>query len=75
MAKPFVLKVSEVSKILRIQRAKVYILIETGALTGCKVGKDWRITTESVENLIGSLPADIFKHSSAAVKSGFQCVS
>ena len=53
--KPLVLTVREVSEILRIQRAKVYILIEDGTLSGHKVGADWRIRTDSVESLIGPL--------------------
>lgn len=57
MNKPVLLTVLEVSKILRIHRAKVYILIETGALKGTKVGGDWRIRTDSVENLVGELPS------------------
>ena len=64
------LTVSEVSRILRIQRAKVYILIETGALEGFKVGADWRIRRESVEDLVGDIPnsflASIVPSSSAA---------
>ena len=61
MSKPLVLKVAEVSKILRIRRAKVYILIETGALSGYKIGGDWRVRVESVEELIGELPAEAFE--------------
>ena len=59
--KPCVLTVTEVSKILRIQRAKVYILIESGSLAGYKVGGDWRIRTDSVEALIGDLPMELFQ--------------
>lgn len=58
---PCVLTVTEVSKILRIQRAKVYILIESGSIDGYKVGGDWRIRTDSVERLIGPLPSNLFK--------------
>jgi excisionase family DNA binding protein len=61
MEKPILLTVSEVASLLRIQRAKVYILIETGALNGKKVGGDWRIRTDSVEALIGDLPETAFK--------------
>ncbi|NBW41559.1 DNA-binding protein [bacterium] len=61
MKKPILLTVSEVAGLLRIQRAKVYILIETGALVGRKVGGDWRIRTDSVESLIGDLPEVAFK--------------
>lgn len=64
--KPLVLKVAEVAKLLRIQRAKVYILIETGALSGHKVGGDWRIRLDSVENLVGELPSNLFEDKKAA---------
>ena len=57
---PLLLTVTEVSKILRIQRAKVYILIDSGSIDGFKVGGDWRIRTDSVERLIGPLPKDAF---------------
>ncbi|NBW41286.1 DNA-binding protein [bacterium] len=60
MEKPVLLTVSEVSRLLRIQRAKVYLLIETGALDGTKVGGDWRIRTDSIEKLIGELPLSVF---------------
>jgi excisionase family DNA binding protein len=46
------LKVSEVASILRIQRAKVYILIEDKTLHGIKVGNTWRISKQSVDKLI-----------------------
>ena len=61
-AKPVVLTVAEVAQILRIQRAKVYILIESGCLKAAKVGADWRIRTESVETLIGRIPESIFNN-------------
>lgn len=64
---PCVLTVTEVSKILRIQRAKVYILIESGSLEGYKVGGDWRVRTDSVERLIGPLPANLFGKGSTEV--------
>lgn len=58
--KPLLLTVMETSKILRINRTKVYILIETGALSAIKVGSDWRIRTNSVERLSGELPLEVF---------------
>lgn len=58
--KPYFLTVTEVSKILRIQRAKVYILIESGTLIAYKVGSDWRIPIESLETIVGPLPEELF---------------
>ncbi len=58
--KPLVLKVSEVSKLLQVHRTKVYLLIETGALSGYKIGGDWRIRTDSLEKLIGRIPEEMF---------------
>lgn len=52
------LTVKEVSELLRVQRAKVYILIETGALKATKIGSDWRIRLDSVEEVIGPLPLE-----------------
>lgn len=60
MNKPCVLKVSEVAKLLRIQRQNVYILIEEEILEGIKLKRDWRITTESVERMIGPLPLEFY---------------
>ena len=54
------LTVREVSALLRVQRPKVYELIKDGAIDGFKVGADWRIRRDSVENLIGPIPEDFF---------------
>ena len=57
---PKLLTVREVSHILRIQRAKVYLLIEMGKLDATKVGADWRIKRSSVEQFTGALrPEDL----------------
>lgn len=58
---PLLLTVREVSQLLRVQRPKVYELIKDGAIDGFKVGADWRIRRDSVENLIGAIPEDFFK--------------
>ncbi len=57
---PLLLTVREVSTLLRVQRPKVYELIKDGAIDGFKVGADWRIRKDSVENLIGAIPDDFF---------------
>ena len=57
---PLLLTVREVSALLRVQRPKVYELIKDGAIDGFKVGADWRIRRDSVENLIGEIPEDFF---------------
>ena len=66
MTKPLVLKVSEVAKLLRIQRAKVYLLIECSSLDAYKVGGDWRVRLDSVERMIGELPEELFAQKKAA---------
>ena len=58
--KPLLLTVKEVAELLRIHRPKVYDLIREGAIRGFKIGSDWRIQTDSVENLVGPIPADFF---------------
>lgn len=58
---PLLLTVREVSTLLRVQRPKVYELIKDGAIDGFKVGADWRIRRDSVENLIGAIPEDFFE--------------
>lgn len=57
---PVLLTVKEVSEILRIHRPKVYILIRSGGIKGFKVGSDWRIRRDSVEELVGPIPASFF---------------
>ena len=64
---PLLLTVREVSKLLRVQRPKVYELIKDGAIDGFKLGADWRIRRDSVENLIGAIPEDFFANSKAMV--------
>lgn len=59
--RPVLLTVREVTKLLRIQRPKVYELIKAGAIEGFKVGADWRIRRDSVESLIGAIPENFFK--------------
>jgi len=59
-SKPQLLTVREVSQILRINRPKVYILIETNFISGTKVGSDWRIRTDSVERVAGPIPEEFF---------------
>ena len=59
--KPMLLTVREVSTLLRVQRPKVYELIKDGAIDGFKVGADWRIRRDSVENLIGAIAEDFFE--------------
>ena len=60
---PVLLTVKEVSEILRIHRPKVYILIRSGGIKGFKVGSDWRIRRDSVEALVGPIPASYFVES------------
>lgn len=64
-ATPMLLTVREVSTLLRVQRPKVYELIKDGAIDGFKVGADWRIRRDSVENLIGAIPEGFFDGSMA----------
>ena len=58
---PLLLTVREVSLLLRVQRPKVYELIRDGAVEGFKVGADWRVRRDSVENLIGPIPESFWK--------------
>jgi excisionase family DNA binding protein len=58
--KHILLTVREVSTLLRVQRPKVYELIKDGVISGFKVGADWRIRRDSVENLIGEIPQGFF---------------
>jgi excisionase family DNA binding protein len=57
---PIILTVQEVAKILRIHRPKVYDLIKAGTIDGFKLGSDWRVKRDSIERLIGPIPAEFF---------------
>jgi len=67
---PMLLTVREVSTLLRVQRPKVYELIKDGAIDGFKVGADWRVRKDSVENLIGPIPEDFFDGERSAETAG-----
>ena len=58
---PVLLTVVEVASLLRIHRPKVYDLIKAGTIEGFKLGSDWRIRRQSVEQLIGPIPEDFFE--------------
>lgn len=57
---PILLTVAEVASLLRIQRAKVYILIENGTIDAFKIGSDWRVKIHSVQDLVGPIPEKFF---------------
>ena len=48
---PLLLSVTEAARLLRLQRGKVYLLIEVGALEATRLGKVWRIRASSVQRL------------------------
>ncbi|MEA4942305.1 hypothetical protein SDC9_65180 [bioreactor metagenome] len=48
---PDILTVKEVREILFIGRDKAYHLLKSGELPAVKVGRDWRITKESLVGL------------------------
>lgn len=73
--KPLVLTVREVSKILRLGRQKVYILIESGEIKGQKIGADWRITTASIEKIIGDLGSFFEENEEDTAAQPYRCVA
>ena len=60
---PLILTVQEVTRLLRVQRPKVYELIKSNIIQGFKVGADWRIKRDSVEKLVGPIPESFFNKS------------
>ncbi len=46
----------EAARILKVTRRSVYGYIKSGRLRAAKVGKGWRVTEESIRELLG-LPA------------------
>lgn len=65
---PIILTVQEVARLLRIHRPKVYDLIKAGTIEGFKLGSDWRVKRESVERLIGAIPAEFFSSPKGGAK-------
>ena len=57
---PLLLTVREAAELLRIHRPKVYDLLRSGQLEGFKLGADWRIKRESLEQLTGPIPEGFF---------------
>jgi excisionase family DNA binding protein len=55
LLKPLLITVKETASLLRIQRAKVYLLIETGTLEAVKIGSAWRVRVDSIEALVGKI--------------------
>jgi excisionase family DNA binding protein len=58
---PLVLTINETAQLLRIQRAKVYLLIQDGCLQASKVGNTWRVRASSIEALIGPISREIVR--------------
>uniref|UniRef100_A0A6M3LN97 Putative DNA binding, helix-turn-helix domain containing protein n=1 Tax=viral metagenome TaxID=1070528 RepID=A0A6M3LN97_9ZZZZ len=50
-----VLTLVEVVRVLRLSRNTIIRLVRDGKLNGKKVGKQWRISTSSVVNLLDQL--------------------
>jgi excisionase family DNA binding protein len=48
-----VFTVSEVSALLQIPKAKIYMMIQEGILDGVKIGADWRVRRASLERICG----------------------
>jgi len=45
--------VQEVAELLRLSRRTVYRMIESGELEATKVGREWRVSEESLASLLG----------------------
>ncbi|WKZ57294.1 MAG: helix-turn-helix domain-containing protein [Bdellovibrionota bacterium] len=58
--KPILLTTNETVRILRVNRAKLYDLIKGRVIEAFKIGSDWRIRTESIERLCGTIIPDSF---------------
>ena len=54
LSRPLLLTVTEASRALRLERYKVYILIEENIVEAFKVGRHWRIRAGSVAGLLGA---------------------
>ena len=66
MSTPLILTIKETESLLRLGRAKLYMLLREGFIEGFKVGSDWRVVKSSVEKLVGPISEDFF--SKKAVK-------
>jgi excisionase family DNA binding protein len=52
LRRPLLLTVKEVGRILKLERYKVYLLIEEGLLEAFRLGGCWRIKASSVERML-----------------------
>lgn len=52
MVEQLVYSVRETGEALKISRHKVYDLIKSGRLQGVKIGRDWRISKESINKFL-----------------------
>lgn len=54
LSRPLLLTVTETARALRLERYKVYILIEENIVEAFRLGRHWRIRASSVAGLLGS---------------------
>jgi len=55
---PDVMNVAEVAKYLRVSGQTVYNMLRSGRLRAAKVGREWRFTRASVENIVRAVPTE-----------------
>lgn len=56
------LEINEIQELLGIGRNKVYTLLQTGEITAFKIGREWKVTVEAVENYIEKHNADAYNN-------------
>ena len=54
LSRPLLLTVTETARALKLERYKVYILIEENIVDAFRLGRHWRIRASSVAGLLGS---------------------
>ncbi len=52
---PDIMTIDHAAKYLLLSKAKVYNLLMSGELKGCKMGKAWRISKENIIDYMRSL--------------------
>ncbi len=57
--RPLLLTVTEVAKLLKLERSKVYLLMEEGLIEAFRLGGHWRIRASSIDRLLPSVPSAV----------------
>ena len=56
------LEINEIQDMLGIGRNKVYTLLQNGEIAAFKIGREWKVTAEAIDNYIKKRNADAYNN-------------